>query len=157
MKSWIVCAMALSCLTATGAASACGTEEEGARRPRPVVQNVSLQANEMLERAGRLDLMASSREQQARVREREADNLESRARVLRNESTFVNVNARAEILVVADELLQRAVDDRNRAAADRSQASQLRMEARNLRERANILVRGNGGGWRKRAVADVSL
>lgn len=144
MRSWIFGGITLACATLVGSAGACPVGGEGVRPTRPVVQNASLQASEMIERAGRLDAMAGSREQQARMLDQEATTLANRARILRNESTFVTVSDRESILGVADELATRAMNDRARAAEERAQASSLRMEAQNLRQRAALLVRG----WR---------
>ena len=155
MRTWICGAITLACLAIGGAASACPVGE-GQVRPRPVVQNVSLQASEMLERASRLETVASSHEAQARALEQQADTLSDRARILRNQATFVNVSDRPSILAVADELVVRARNDRMRASEDRVQAAELRREAQTLRQRAIVLVRngngnGNGNGWRVRS------
>jgi hypothetical protein len=157
MRSWIFGAITLTCLTIGGAAIACPTGgEQGIRPPpRPVqpVQNVSLQASEMMERASRLESAAASREQQARALDQQADTLANRARNLRNQAQFVNASDRSSILDIADELQIRASNDRNQAMDDRNQASQFRVEASSLRSRAIQLVRlGGGGGWRGKGV-----
>jgi hypothetical protein len=141
-------------MTFGGAALACptGNNGEGQRPVRPVVQNVSLQASEMMERASRLESAASSHDQSARALEQEADTLSNRARILRNQAGLVNVSDRTSIMQIADELSIRAANDRSRAADDRAQSSELRLEAQSLRQRAITLVRNNGGGggWRGR-------
>ena len=131
MKSWIFGAITLSWLAFGGAAIACPVGNgEGAIRPtRPVVQNVSLQASEMIERASQLESAASSRDVTARAFEQEADTLSSRARILRNQAGLVNVADRSSILAIADELSLRAASSRTRAAEERAQASDLRIEA----------------------------
>ena len=154
MRTWICGAITLACLSIVGAASACPVGEGQVRPPRPVVQNVSLQASEMLERASRLETVASSHDAQARALEQQANTLSDRARILRNQATFVNVSDRSSILAIADELVMRARNDRTRASEDRAQAAELRREAQTLRQRAVVLVRtgnGNGGGWRVRS------
>ena len=84
--------------------------------------------------------------------------LANRARILRDQATFVNVADRSSVLAVADELAARAREDRARAAEDRAQASELRLEAQSLRQRALALVRGGsgGGGWRTRPLPNRS-
>ncbi len=150
---------------AAGSASACPVGQGDDIRPRrpvaPVVNNVSLQASELFERASRLETAAASREESARSREMQADTLANRARMIRNQAVLVGFSDRENMMAVAEELVIRAADMRSRAAEDRAQASELRMQARTLRERAVQLVRlqnggnGNGGGWRnKRAVRD---
>ncbi|MDF2695872.1 MAG: hypothetical protein K0S65_4255 [Labilithrix sp.] len=163
MKSWIFGAITLASLTLASVGLACptGNGEGAVRPPRPVIQPVSLQASEMIERAGRLESAATSREAQARSLEQEADTLAGRARILRNQAGLVNVSDRPSILAIADELLDRAALDRTTAAQERAQASALRVEAQGLRQRALVLVRnGNGGvgggGWR-RPTRDVAL
>jgi hypothetical protein len=109
----------------------------------------------MIERAGRLENAAASREMSARNMERDATNLVGRARVLRSQASFVDVADRSGLLSLADELVARAETERFQAANERAQASELRMQARALRDRALQLVRlggGDGGGWRKRPV-----
>ncbi|MBX3216463.1 MAG: hypothetical protein KF850_30785 [Labilithrix sp.] len=155
MKSKIIGAITLACMmTAAGAAFACpgGNGWTGGRPTRPVVQNASLQASELLERARRLESAASSHDATAKALEDQAATFANRARLLRNQATFVNVADRPSILDAADELALRAASDRSRAAEDRAQASELRTQARTLRQRAVALARGGnggGGGWRR--------
>lgn len=152
MKNMFIGAITLACMTIGGAALACpmGNGGTGARPTRPVVQNVSVQASELLERARRLESAASSHDAVARALEEEAATLSNRARILRNQASLVNVSERAGVLDVADELALRAADDRSRAAEDRAQASELRAQAQTLRRRAVALAGGgNGGGWRR--------
>jgi hypothetical protein len=160
MKSWVFGVITLACTTIGGAALACPTGgEQGTRPVRPVIQNVSLQASEMIERAGRLETVASSHDAEARALEQQADTLTNRARVLRNQAGFVNVSDRSSILAIADELSVRAANERSRAAEERVQAQTFRIEAQNLRQRALVLVRGGGGGgggWRRSTIAPQS-
>lgn len=152
MRSWIFGAITLACITLGGAAIACPGGVSV--RPTGPVQDVSLQATEMIERASRLESAASSRDATARALEQEADTLSNRARILRNQAGLVNVSDRPSILAIADDLAFRAASHRTRAADDRAQASELRLQARSLRERAITLVRGtNNGGWRTRTTS----
>ena len=90
MKSGSFGVITLACMMIGGTAAACPVGAgEGSRPTRPVVQNVSFQASELLERAKRLESAASSRDLQARALEQEADSLSSRARVLRNQAGLV--------------------------------------------------------------------
>ena len=153
MRNWIFGAITLAWLTLGSAALACPAGGVEGGRPRPV-QNVSLQASEMIERASRLESVAASHDVQARALEQEADTLGNRARILRNQAALVNVSDRPSILAIADELSSRSMNQRARAADDRAQASELRLQAQALRQRAGVLVRGSGGGgWRGRTTA----
>jgi hypothetical protein len=142
-------------LVGARAALACPTGGEGIRpqvNVRPI-QNVSLQASEMLGRASRIEAVAASHEMSARELERDAQNLLSRAQIVRNQATLVSVADRPSVLNIVDELVDRAESERIQAASERTQASELRATARALRERAAQLVRlngGGGGGWRNR-------
>ena len=151
MRSWIFGAITLACLTIGGVATACPVGEGGQVRPQPrPVQNVSFQASELMERASRLENAAASREQSARSLDQEADQLILRARNLRNQAQLVNVSDRSSIMQIADELTDRAQNDRALASSERAQASEFRLEATGLRPRAVQLIRlGNGGGgWK---------
>jgi hypothetical protein len=161
MRSWIFGAITLACLTIGGVATACPVGEGGGQvrpQPRPV-QNVSFQASELMERASRLENAAASRDQSARAFDQEADQLIVRARALRNQAQLVNVSDRQSIVQIADELTDRAQNDRALASSERAQASELRLEASGLRQRAVQLIRlGNGGGgWKGRAVPSTSV
>jgi hypothetical protein len=152
-KTWFFAAITTGWMLAAGVASACPTGFEGQRpvQPRPV-QNVSFQASELVERANRLESAASSREVTARTAEADADTLANRARILRNQATFVNASDRNNILSVVDELVERAAARRAHAANERAEANQLRREARALRNQAIQLTGGvgvGGGGWRR--------
>lgn len=160
MKIWIFAAITAGWLASSAVAGACPTgAEEGARpRPRPI-QNVSFQASELIDRAGRLESAAARQEQSARQLEQQASTLAERARVLQKQAALVNAADRLSILEVVDELTTRAAQERRQAANARISADQLRAEARSLRDRAVQLVRlGDGGsgtgGWRKRPVND---
>ncbi len=151
MRSWIFGAITLACLTVGASALAC---------PRPVrpVQNVSLQASTLIERASMLESTAVSHDQSARAFEQEAETLLSRARALRNQAQFVNVSDRMSILSIADELNDRASRDRMLASSERQEAAGLRVEATSLRRRAAELTRlAGGGGWRGKRVQAPSL
>jgi hypothetical protein len=154
MKRWLFGTFtAITVLaTAAGTAAACPRGEGDTRPVRPIVDNVSFQASELLERAARMDGAAMSREQSARTKEMQADALANRARALRSQVSLVGFSDEQDVLSIADELALRAASMRTRAAEDRAQAIGLRMQARVLRERAAQLVRvGNGGrNWRNK-------
>ncbi len=161
MKIWVLGAIMAGLVATGGSALACpvGVGRGPQPKPRPV-QNVSFQASELIERAARLEAVASSSEQSARAFEREANALSGRARLLRDQASRVNASDRASVLALADDLSSRAEGDRVRAADERARASELRLEARGLRDRATRLARfggeGEGGGWRRRAVRSTS-
>lgn len=164
MRTWIVsvCAGALiaTTMTVSAAARACpvvgdGDDGVSARPIRPVTNggsnvdtsNVSV----LFERARTLEALASSRENDAVVRARDAETLGARARLLRLEAQRVSPSERADILAVADDLELRAASDRAQARELRLQAAELRSQAAVLRERATVLARGGrNGGWRPR-------
>jgi hypothetical protein len=152
MKAWLLGGIVCACLSASGAAFACGSDIE-ARPIRPVVlqSNVSFQVSELNDRAARLESMATSHDVEARALEQEANTLSNRARVLRNQASLVDFSDRGSIMAIADELASRAMVVRSRANQERTQGAELRMEAQALRQRALVLSRGNGGGgWHKR-------
>jgi len=141
----------------TGIAAACpiGANDDFSPPPvkKPVVQNVSFQASQLFERAAAFETAATSRDASAAALDRQAETLAQRARVLRNQASFVPVADRSSVLAVADELSAKAAADRSRASQERAQAAELRVQARALRERAVQLVKGgSGGGWRGRGV-----
>lgn len=153
MKSWIFAAVtAMSLAAVPSTALACGVGDDVVRPAPKPVQNVSLQASEMVERAGRLERAAASHEATAIAFDREADVLVTRARLVKNQAQLVSVSDRPSLLNVADDLLARADANRAQASGERSQAMELRTSARALRERALQLARQTGGGgWRRGA------
>jgi hypothetical protein len=154
MKSWVFGMLALVTTFSTAAATACPTvgfqDDPPVQRP---IQNVSLQASQMFERAVQLDAAAASRESTAFMHDRNADTFANRARILRNQASLVAFDDRSNVVALAEELAMRSLAERQQAARARSQAANFRMQARNLRERANQLVgNGNGNGWRRRPI-----
>lgn len=156
MKTWIFSALALA-IVASGAigggtARACPVGAGDVQSPirKPIVQNVSLQASALFERAQQLETAASSRDRQAVAVERDAETLANRARVLRNQAQQVSAADRSSVVAIADELAARASLSRAQAVEERGQAADVRSQARSVRERAVQLVKvGNGGGgWR---------
>ena len=148
-------ALAFALTLASGSARACpvgiGGDDGVQGRPRPVVNDVSVQANELIQRASRMESMAMARDESARRSEMQANVLMNRARMLRNQASLVAFSEDGQDLIAAaDELSIRAAEMRSRAADERAQASALRMQARTLRERALVMVRGGGGGWHRR-------
>jgi hypothetical protein len=161
MKSWLVGLIAAGLMAMGGSALACPVGAGEKQPPTRPTQNVSFQASELIERADRLESVATSHEQSAKSLDREATTLANRARLLRRQAGSVSGSDRSGLLAIADELALRAEGDRARAAGDRARASELRVEARGLRDRAIRLVRfgnnGNvvdGGGWRGRPNRD---
>ena len=160
MRSFVFAAIAATAMTITTSAGACpvGGGDNVGRPIRPVpTQNVSFQANELVERAALFESEASSHEASAAGLDRDAMTLENRARVLRIQASRVSMSSgdRGALLEVAAELGARANADRADAARERSQAAELRIAARNLRARAVELVRlggRGGGGWRGKTV-----
>lgn len=158
MKSWVVGLIAAGLMTTGGSALACPVGNVNTQPPTRPTQNVAFQASELVERADRLESLATSHEQSAKTLDREASTLANRARLVRKQAASVNASDRSSLLAIADELSLRADSDRARADGDRARASELRVEARGLRDRAIRLVRfggnGNGnvegGGWRGR-------
>ena len=96
MRSWMIGAIMLAGMAVGSTALACPVGPGEGRPIRPV-QNGSFQASELVERAARLESVASSHEAQARAFEQEADTLSNRARILRNQAGFVNASDRSSI------------------------------------------------------------
>jgi hypothetical protein len=150
MRTLFFGAVAFAMTLAVGSAGACPVGGDEVRRGVGV-ENVSLRAGELFERAQALETAAAERDRSATNLDRSAESFASRARALRNQAAFVAVVDRESVLDRAEELSTRAAVLRERASDERSRASVLRGEARQLRNQATLLVRGNGGrGWRNR-------
>lgn len=156
MKTWVFRVVAVAMTLSTAQAMACpvGNSDPPPRR----TQNVSFQASELLERAQTLETSASAHERAGAALDKEADTFASRARVLRNQASFVNVADRQNLFASADELAARAASSRQAASDERSEASEQRQQARVIRARVAELTRGQnpGGGWRGRPVPKTS-
>jgi len=162
MRTLIFAAVAFAGTLLVGSATACPVGGNDPPR-RPVVQNISFQVSELLERASRMEMAAATRDSNAMNLEWTADTLMNRARILRNQANLVAFNEREDMMAAADELANRAAGERHRAMDMRTAANELRMQARQLRLQASRL-QGGGGGWRggrdrvpSSATSDVSL
>ncbi len=158
MKIFVFGALALAISLGSAVSAACPVGNEDGRRP--VVQNVALQASEMIERAQTLEASALDHDRSAASFERTAETLANRARILRNQAQLVALTDRNGVLEVADELAQRSAIERARASEERVRAADLRAQARILRERAVQLVRlqnGGRGGWNGRRAVDTAI